>query len=433
MTTELAFLAPTISLDDVDTSWLNDPDPIRAILPGPAPQRLAPQEESVPGDFDERVPSVWSEWLELSIPRRLTKPEQLTLAQLDDLSDRDFDAYNQRRNRWHANPGIIPTPQMTYIKDNLRDIVNTNHHTGEKVRGAIAIDGPPGHGKSTIVNSYLMDFQATELVKGARTPDGSERVPIIRISLKERSTDKEIGQKMCTFLGLPTNGSSKEIHDRLLRAVKACRTRIIFIDEIQFLSMEGASGRRMQNYFKFLANEFPVTLVFAGHGVRAANSMLEGGARDAAREQTESRWTYLDVAPFRIDTEENRLAWWELLLNLEDRLVLSDKYRGMLSEEFADYVFARTQGRIQSVFTLVNRAAGRAIYTGEERFSRALLDAVKIEAVVEKNREAHLHGLRAGMFESKPSQATRAAVAAARRAERERPARRSASLERRSA
>ncbi|BFV54971.1 hypothetical protein KCMC57_up00750 [Kitasatospora sp. CMC57] len=107
-------------------------------------------------------------------------------------------------------------------------------------------------------------------------------------------------------------------------------------------------------------------LLFIGHDLRGKGLYLDP--------QLERRVTPLGLEPFRIEDERGRLQWRSLLLALEQRLVLAEKYPGMLADDLADDLFARTTGHIGSLMTLLMRACERAVRTGEERAEPELID-----------------------------------------------------------
>jgi hypothetical protein len=160
------------------------------------------------------------------------------------------------------------------------------------------------------------------------------------------------------------------------------------IDDLHFLRWRNTVGVEISNHFKYIANEFPVTLIFVGVGLAARGLFSEGHSyEDAVIAQTGRRTTKLDVRPFVIDTDEGRREWRQLLLALEKRIVLADKHPGMLADDLSDYLFARSTGHIGSLMTLINRGCQRAVRTGAELLSRELMDLVKNDEASEKARQ----------------------------------------------
>src|SRR5260370_39153900 len=129
--------------------------------------------------------------------------------------------------------------------------------------------------------------------------------------------------------------------------------------------MRRRDGIEVSNHLKWLASEFPVTFLFAGVSLRERGLMSEGmTAADQASAQTARRWTRLTLDPFTISDEPGRLQWRSLLLAIEKHLILARAHPGMLADDLAGYLFARTTGHIGSLMTLVNRGARRAIRRG---------------------------------------------------------------------
>ncbi len=92
------------------------------------------------------------------------------------------------------------------------------------------------------------------------------------------------------------------------------------------------------------------------------------------------------MEPFTIKTENGRRDWRDMLLAVEQRVVLADKYPGMIADDLSDYLFARSTGHIGSLMTLINRGCQRAVRTGAERLDEDLLSTVKNDAASEEAR-----------------------------------------------
>ena len=128
--------------------------------------------------------------------------------------------------------------------------------------------------------------------------------------------------------------------------------------------------------------------------------------------QTARRWTRLEVPPFENGSEAGRAHWQALLKTTERQLVLARATPRMLTA-MSSYLFDRTSGHIGSFVTLITRGCFKAIRTGEEALTTALLDTVRIDEASEQARRQR-GSRRAGKRASAPpAQATTAAIAAA--------------------
>ena len=82
------------------------------------------------------------------------RPEPLTAGQLAALGGKAREEYDEARHDWHANFGILRTPQLAAVHDELEVIVTAGRCDPDRVRGAAVIDALPGLGKTTAANSF---------------------------------------------------------------------------------------------------------------------------------------------------------------------------------------------------------------------------------------------------------------------------------------
>ena len=326
----------------------------------------------------------------VNTPARIP-PEPLTRPELEALSEDAVEDYNRQRREWHANLGTIKTPQLAALHEDLWDIIDSNLQDGDKAKGAVAIDAFPGLGKTTSVLAFARDYHRREIAaKGSQTAAGHERWPVCRVGLTGNTGMLDFNRAMLSFFAHPgvSRGNAAQFAHRAMDCVLACDSRVLIVDDLHFLRWRNTSGVEISNHFKYIANEFPVTLIFVGVGLAARGLFSEGATyEDAVIAQTGRRTTQLDMRPFAVDTDEGRREWRQLLLALEKRIVLADKHPGMLCDRLSDYLFVRSTGHIGSLMTLINRGCQRAVRTGAEILDRELLDRVKNDAASEKARQ----------------------------------------------
>ena len=324
-----------------------------------------------------------------AVPRQ--RPESLTRSAIRALGDAAANDYNLRRREWHANLGPLKTPQLAALHEDLWDILDSNLQDGDKAKGAVAIDSVPGLGKTTAALAFGKDFHLREVAeRGPRTAEGDERWPVCRVGLTGNTTMKDFNLAMLEFFAHPgvTRGTAAQYIRRALDCVLLCDVRLLIVDDLHFLRWRLSSGVEISNHLKYIANEFPVTLLLIGVGLQAGGLLSEGRSySDAVLAQTGRRTTVLDMRPFLVTSEEGRREWRQLLLAIEERLVLADTTPGMLAEHLSDYLYARSTGHIGSLMTLINRGCQRAVRTGTERLTASLLDNVKNDAAAEKARQ----------------------------------------------
>ncbi|RJQ83398.1 ATP-binding protein [Pseudonocardiaceae bacterium YIM PH 21723] len=372
-----------------------------------SPGQTAPENQSNLDNLTLARKEGWHSFVQTSARQR---PDTLTSKQIQALPDQERMAYDKLRRVWHANLGPLKTPQLAELHEDMWDIVDSNLQDGDKAKGAIAIDAFPGLGKTTAVLAFAKQFHLREVAEGGEfTPDGHERWPVCRVGLTGNTGLKDFNRAMLEFFAHPGSGygTASQLGHRALDNMLSCHTRLLIIDDMHFLRWRMKNGVEISNHFKYIANEFPVTLLFVGVGLASRGLYSEGNSyTDAILAQTARRTTPLDMRPFAIDTDMGRREWRKILLALEQRLVLANSHPGMLADDLSDYLFARSTGHIGSLMTLINRGCQRAVRTGAERLDQALLDRVKNDAASEKARQELEAALQSRRITTRPKSKT---------------------------
>jgi hypothetical protein len=321
-------------------------------------------------------------------------------------SARELLRYNDERKVWHANLGPFKTQQLLNLHDGLAEIVESNRQDGDKNRPAVLVDSYPGLGKTTAVLDYAKQYYLEQIeLHGEVTAEGHRRVPIIYVALTGNTQIRGLNEAICRFYGLPTSGNADTLAARAVDAVQSLATQVFVVDDIHFLDMARRDAQVMANHFKYLSNAFPVTLIYIGVGVAARGILDEGlSPAEALFAQFGRRTTPLPLPPFLVETDEGRHAWRRLLLSIEQKLVLADRYHGMVADELSDYLYSRSTGHFASLMTLITRGCLRAIRSGAERLSVELLDKVSNDAASENARAELAAAIEGGLFTTRPRQ-----------------------------
>jgi AAA domain len=375
----------------------------------------ARERDTFEGDDRQYSPTRLRGWLDFVNGPDRPRPEQLAAARIAALPERELVRYNDRRAVWHANIGPIRTPQLVAVREGLAEIVESNRHDGDKAKPAALVDAYPGLGKSTAVREYGRDYWRAQVApRGETTPDGHRRVPVIYIALTGNTRIRGLNAAICRFYGLPERGDADTLAERAKDAVLSLRTSVFLIDDIHFLAPGHANVNsvKMANHLKFLANTFPVTLVYTGVGVAGTGLLTEGRVpQQALQAQFGRRTTVLAMRPFQVYDEPGRQEWRRLLLTVERQLVLAERYPGMLADDLADYLFARSTGHFASLMALISRGCLRAIRTGAERLDAGLMDQVSNDAAAEADRKELAAAIEAGLLTARPASRSSAVTA----------------------
>lgn len=334
------------------------------------------------------------------------RPEALTAAQVTALGEAAREDYDDARHDWHANFGIVQTPQLAAIHEDLDLIVSSGRQDPDRIRGAAVIDALPGLGKTTIANTFARSFDRAQMRRhGPVTGEGHEHIPVFRVGLTSNTTLRTLNRMICEFYGHPgiARASAAQLASYAVDCVLSCQTRVGIIDDIHFIDPRRKDGLDVSNHLKWLASELPVTFIYAGVGVAERRFLAEGlTGEGAALAQTGRRWTRLELPPFEIGSGQGRRHWQGLLKATERQLVLAHARPGMLTH-MADYLFERTTGHIGSFMTLITRGCFKAIHCGEEELTASLLDRVRIDEASEQARGQLAAAFAAGRLSAAPA------------------------------
>jgi hypothetical protein len=343
-------------------------------------------------------------WLQMVESPARRQPAALLKKELVALSRQRRVRYDDARAVWHANLGPIRTPQLLALHDGLAEIVEANRQDGDRNKPAALVDSYAGLGKTTAVLDYARSYHQQQVeLRGHTTPDGHRRIPIIYIALTGNTRIKGLNQSLCRFYNLPTSGTADTLAARAADAVLSLGTQAFVIDDVHFLNMQRRDDQDLANHLKFLSNAFPVTLIYIGVGVAARGLLREGlSTAEALYAQFGRRTTTLTLPPFLVETNEGRRQWRRLLLTIERKLVLADKYPGMLADDLSDYLYARSTGHFASLMTLITRGCLRALRTGTEQLTVKLMDKVANDAAAEEARKELAAAITSGRFTTRP-------------------------------
>ena len=171
------------------------------------------------------------------------------------------------------------TPQLAAVHDELELIVAAGRCDPDRVRGAAVIDALPGLGKTTAANSFARGFDRDQIRRhGPLTGEGHERIPVFRVGLTSNTTLRTLNRMICQFYGHPGAGraSAAQLASQAVDCVLSCESRVGIIDDLHFIDPRRKDGLDVCNHLKWLANELPVTFLYAGVGLAGRGLFAEG-------------------------------------------------------------------------------------------------------------------------------------------------------------
>lgn len=330
-------------------------------------------------------------WQKVVNAERQPQPELMTARKLQRLSTSELTHYNKQRRLWHCNMGVLHTRQVTDLLGHLWDDIGGNDQDAARAKGAVAIEGDSNLGKSTLVELFAKDFHLREIAEnGPETEGGHERHPVVRVTLSGNPTVRDLNGSLLNYFAHPgiTRGSAAEFARRALGTFLDCEVRLLIVDDLHFLRWESADGSKVSNQLKYLANEFPISMLLVGVGLTDLGFYKRGRTLGkAVLGPTARRTTGYELHPFFGKTAEQKREWRTVVRAIEQNLVLTKHQEGTLSRSLSDYLFDRTTGYMGSLVNLVYRGCARAIRTGEEALTEGLLDQVRIDVAAEAARK----------------------------------------------
>ena len=312
------------------------------------------------------------------------RPEvtRLTRADLDRLTAREREDYNEARAVWNANLPTVKTAQLSQAYGLIDQVMASNRRDGDRLRGSVVIDAAPGLGKTTIATRYARDFHRRQYQRdGPHTAQGHQRLPVVFLPLAAGCTLKGLNQELLRFYGHPAadRATTSRLAALAMDCVTSCETRLIVIDDLHFVDFKHRHGEEVSNHLKWLANELPVTFIYVGVQLREKRFFDEGLLGEtAAYAQTSRRATRCPVVPFTIGTDAGFRSWVDLLRALEAHLNLAEGHSGMLTDH-ARELHRRTQGHIASLTNLIDRACWLAVTTGVETITAELIARTTVD------------------------------------------------------
>lgn len=302
--------------------------------------------------------------------------DRLDMPALKALDGEALEDYNECRMVWNSNIPTVRTQQLEHAFSLMDQVMASNRRDGDRLKGGVAIDSPPGLGKTTIAASYGKTFHRSQIRRyGAKTTNGSQRIPVAYVSLTANTTLKALNSRIVEFYGHPALNkvTAAKLTSLAVDMVVGCETQVIIVDDLHFVDFNHRTGTEISNHLKWLANELPVTFIYTGVGLAEKSFFSEGFyGESAALAQTARRTTVCPIQPFNLTTDAGAQAWTALLHLLERSLNLASIRDGMLVDH-ASLIYERTQGHIASLASLIERCAHLAIATGEETISEKIL------------------------------------------------------------
>ncbi len=193
---------------------------------------------------------------------------------------------------------------------------------------------------------------------------------VLMLSLPSTITARSMAIEMLRALGDKSslNGTCQELTERLIRYIKQCNVKVIFLDEFQHLLALGRGSVQGANQRLLTARNWIKSVIVATHVTFVLMGMPDTLALIDQEPQLERRFTHLlHLSPFNPPSDAD-----VRMVNFADELIgnavlklgfFNSADRFTANEDHAARLYAATQGVPSSIKDLIIRAA-LAAYRG---------------------------------------------------------------------
>lgn len=220
------------------------------------------------------------------------------------------------------------------------------------------ISGPSGSGKTTVVSIHQKKYPNKDTDSGIEIPTLYSRIPC-------PAYIGGLPAKLLHDLGDPFYSKTTKITlhtQRLYSLLKACKVKIIFLDEVQHLVDRNSQKllRDSSDWFKELIDETGIPVVFLG--------MPDSGKIFIENEQLSNRVRLVEnIQPFNYDnTFRTFLYIFDLSLPLNEP-------SGFANLDLSKRIFIATKGLIKHIRDLIIESTKIALQNNANRISMPML------------------------------------------------------------
>jgi DNA polymerase III delta prime subunit len=310
---------------------------------------------------------------------RFTQPDPLDRAGYLALDEQARLAYDTLRLEWFGAGFWLKTADTMDLLRSVKGYLRTTHACAVGERNVV-LDGPANVGKTTMLLRLAREI---EMAQARMNPSYRRHgvVPVVYIEVTPRSTPKMIAAAILDFFGTPVTErrTQRELVRNATEIILARSCRLLLVDELQVLRLQGAHGDDAIDTLKSIINNAGVVTVLSGIDLTAKLA-------SHAAEQIMGRGEIRPVRPFSYGSDADRQRWAALVSRFGQEMHLVDvDPQGLL--QFADPLHALTGGRIGALRRVLARAMAAVVdekpgpdtaevITGEHIFGAAGANAV---------------------------------------------------------
>ncbi|WP_369377833.1 TniB family NTP-binding protein [Streptomyces sp. cg36] len=238
-------------------------------------------------------------------------------------------------------------------------VLMNKHSTG--ARHGLLVHGAAATGKTTVLVESARWYNCLHPTGQGESPHR----PVIQVSVPRSATPRMLLTELIRTAGVsvaaPSRVTIADLMWQARAALVASGTGLILVDEIDGRHLRAGADTSTARVLRELYDWLPVTFVFAG---------MDLGAADAL-----SVWEQRRLMLVRLTGRSSKQAWHTTIAEAEAALRLRHHAAGTLPD-LADHLYKITGGSIARLAYLVRSGAIRAIHDGTESLTREEFDAL---------------------------------------------------------
>jgi len=303
-------------------------------------------------DIEDEIPLHEIEGLTAYLKTSIKPPAAIPLSEFTSLNTRQRAEYDAARDHYLSGSVIVQTRQVSDAHSVVDTMIRKNNRRADTVRPGLIISGDGSMGKTTITkilmrkvfNAYTNQFPDFEK---------ESRHPVVYIEVPVGSTGKLLLVAFARCLGLTI--AARDTQDTLMvrvsNALKAARTQLIVVDELQNLSAANRGNGESIQILRQLHSWVPAIFVFAGINLRQGQLFAGPAGR-----QLGGRFTLHELDRFGLGSIAEKKHWRALVRAFERELLLFDRTPNSL-DPFCEQLHDLSGGSIATLGKLLTGTA----------------------------------------------------------------------------
>jgi len=263
----------------------------------------------------------------------------------------------------------IGYPKTVEILDEMEDLID---HPPSHRMPNLLIASPTNNGKTMIMQHFL------ELHPASDEPNAdAASVPVLDVLMPPRPDPRRFYMKILQklFASYRDSDNLARLETQAISLMQSCGVKMLLIDDLHnMLAGRVDAQRQFLNMLRTLGNELEASLVC--FGTKGALRAIQ------IDDQLANRFIPYILPTWQFDKE------FRTLLNTYESLLPFPERSYLAAKDTAQYILTKSEGTIGEAFTLINKAAKKAVQLDKPRIEAAQLENCGYVSPKERRRAA---------------------------------------------